>query len=125
MRSNEATLSNHGGFFVSEKAMDDRKTSAQRGYGSRWQKARATFLRNHPLCADHEQRGHIVIATVVDHIVPHRGDQTLFWDTNNWQSLCKQCHDSHKQRLENGGKATGCNLAGLPLDRSHHWFAKS
>ena len=30
---------------------------------------------------------------VVDHIIPHRGDQKLFWDQNNWQSLCKSCHD--------------------------------
>ena len=34
-----------------------------------------------------------VRATVVDHIIPHRGDQKLFWDQNNWQALCKSCHD--------------------------------
>lgn len=33
-------------------------------------------------------------ATVVDHIVPHRGDDRLFWDEENWQALCKNCHDS-------------------------------
>ena len=32
-------------------------------------------------------------ATVVDHITPHQGNQNLFWDTNNWQALCKPCHD--------------------------------
>ena len=32
-------------------------------------------------------------ATVVDHIVPHRGDHALFWDEQNWQPLCKSCHD--------------------------------
>ena len=37
--------------------------------------------------------GKYVRATVVDHIVPHRGDQKLFWDQNNWQPLCKSCHD--------------------------------
>jgi len=106
------------------KAMDNRQTSAQRGYGSRWQKARATWLRRHPLCADHQERGHIVPATVVDHIVPHRGDSKLFWDQSNWQSLCKTCHDSHKQRQEKSGTVPGCNLAGLPLDPGHHWFVK-
>jgi len=39
-------------------------------------------------------------ASVVDHIVAHRGDQELFWDQSNWQSLCKPCHDSEKQKLE-------------------------
>ena len=29
----------------------------------------------------------------VDHIVPHRGDHRLFWDEQNWQPLCKACHD--------------------------------
>ena len=32
-------------------------------------------------------------ATVVDHVVPHRGDIKLFWDRDNWQSLCKEHHD--------------------------------
>jgi 5-methylcytosine-specific restriction protein A len=30
---------------------------------------------------------------VVDHIVPHRGREQLFWDESNWQALCKPCHD--------------------------------
>ena len=33
-------------------------------------------------------------ATVVDHVVPHTGDSGLFWDVDNWQSLCKSCHDT-------------------------------
>jgi 5-methylcytosine-specific restriction protein A len=38
-------------------------------------------------------------ATVVDHIIPHRGDEKLFWDRDNWQALCKSCHD-HKTWTE-------------------------
>ena len=37
--------------------------------------------------------GKYVKATVVDHIIPHRGDQKLFWDRGNWQALCKRHHD--------------------------------
>ena len=44
----------------------------------------------------------IVRATVVDHIIPHKGDQKLFWDTRNWQPLCKPCHDK-KTATEDGG----------------------
>jgi len=40
-----------------------------------------------------ERKGHVIPATVVDHIIPHRGDETLFWDESNWQALCKKCHD--------------------------------
>lgn len=32
-------------------------------------------------------------STVVDHIIPHRGNMDLFWYEENWQPLCKRCHD--------------------------------
>ena len=41
-------------------------------------------------------------ATVVDHIVPHKGDKKLFWDSGNWQPLCGPCH-SRKTAKEDGG----------------------
>jgi 5-methylcytosine-specific restriction enzyme A len=42
--------------------------------------------------------GRLAAATVVDHIVPHRGDPVLFWDEGNWQSQCKPCHDAKTAR---------------------------
>ncbi len=71
----------------------DRASSSQRGYGSKWQKARARFLKINPFCVRCYEKGKIVEATVVDHLIPHRGDQALFWDESNWQPLCKKCHD--------------------------------
>lgn len=65
-----------------------RGTAAERGYDARWRKAREQHLRAHPLCAECKRHGRITPARVVDHIVPHRGDQVLFWDESNWQSLC-------------------------------------
>ena len=79
-----------------------RKNSNERGYDYRWRKSRELFLQLHPLCKFHEDKGKIVPANVVDHIVPHRGDMKLFWDVKNWQPLCKQCHDSAKQKMELG-----------------------
>lgn len=90
-------------------------------YDRRWRKARAQFLRERPLCVEHERRGELVQAEVVDHITPHRGDRRLFWDRANWQPLCKQCHDSHKQRAEKSGRVIGCDESGLPVDPLHHW----
>ena len=98
-----------------------RETAAKRGYGSRWRKARATYLGEHPTCAECAKAGQVTAATVVDHRVPHRGDLTLFWDSSNWQSLCKPCHNSHKQRLEKSGRIVGCDESGLPIDPNHHW----
>nr|WP_281411231.1 HNH endonuclease [Rhizobium sp. BK316] len=38
---------------------------------------------------------------VCDHVEPHRGDETLFWDPENLQTLCADpCHNRHKQMLE-------------------------
>lgn len=84
-----------------------RGSSSERGYNSRWQKARATFLRRRPLCTMCENEGRITPATIVDHIIPHRGDQNLFWDTANWQPLCKPHHDKVKQAEEKSGQGRG------------------
>ncbi len=74
----------------------DYKTNRPHGYlynTGRWRTARSRFLKANPLCVRCKDNGTITPATVVDHIKPHRGDKTLFWDENNWQSLCKSCHD--------------------------------
>ncbi len=64
-----------------------------RGYDARWRAARDRYLRKHPLCAECRRNGKLTPATVVDHIIPHRGDKELFWSEANWQPLCKGCHD--------------------------------
>lgn len=46
-----------------------------------------------PFCVKCYEEGHITMATVVDHIKPHRGDQKLFWDRSNWQPLCEHHHN--------------------------------
>lgn len=84
----------------------ERGTSAQRGYGARWQKVRAGYLASHPLCVQHKAQGMLKVAQVVDHIIPHKGDMVLFWDPNNWQALCKECHD-RKTATEDGGWGRG------------------
>lgn len=69
-----------------------RGSAATRGYDKRWQEARKRFLKAHPLCEACLKEKKLSPATVVDHIVPHRGDPNLFWDSGNWQALCKDCH---------------------------------
>lgn len=103
---------------------DDRKSSSERGYGSRWRKARESFLRKNPFCSAHKKNSQLIEATVVDHIKPHRGNNDLFWDKNNWQALCATCHSSWKQRLEKSGVDSGCDEGGMPVDLNHHWNKK-
>ncbi len=73
---------------------DERRgTAHERGYIAEWRRASREFLKEHPLCAECLREGRIQAAEVVDHIEPHRGNMNLFWDVENWQSLCKTCHN--------------------------------
>lgn len=122
------------------RAYDQRRGSASdRGYGAAWQKARASFLADpaNAFCVKCRQRGLLNpgtmrmdgsietnpgrIGLVVDHIIPHRGDQTLFWDRSNWQPLCHDHHDIVKQREEQGGAEKGAvDVNGRPVG-DHPW----
>ena len=75
-----------------------RPSAARRGYGPRWRRARRRYLARHPLCVACAAAERLEPATVVDHVVPHRGDQELFWDEANWAALCKPCHDAKTAR---------------------------
>jgi 5-methylcytosine-specific restriction endonuclease McrA len=78
-----------------------------------------TFLTRYPHCLFCARAGRRTLATVVDHIRPHRGDQRLFWAGNNLQALCKPCHDSTKKHVEAHGYSPDIGLDGLPLDPQH------
>ena len=87
---------------------------SNRLYGHRWRKERKNFLLSHPLCVYCLEMGCVKQANVVDHIIPHKNNNDLFWDINNWQALCKLCHDSVKQKEEITGKRIGFKLDGTP-----------
>lgn len=46
-------------------------------------------------------RGERTRATEVDHTIPHKGNAKVFWNKDDWQSLCKYDHDVIKQAMEN------------------------
>lgn len=84
-----------------------KTTSSQRGYNYEWQKARLVHLNDNPLCVYCQREDRVTAANTVDHVIPHRGDMTLFWDRDNWMSLCSTCHSSKKQREEAQGARGG------------------
>lgn len=61
---------------------------------------RIARLRAEPTCRHCREKGIVRAAAEVDHIVPHRGDMTLFLDYDNTQSLCKPCHSVKTRRGE-------------------------
>lgn len=90
-----------------------RPSSNERGYGYRWQKYSAARLRRHPLCeglklvpdgpvAINTHPGILRAAKVTDHILPHKGDQVLFWSEWNHQSGCDDCHNFKTAKHEGG-----------------------
>jgi 5-methylcytosine-specific restriction protein A len=83
-----------------------------------WQSRRRQQLQRHPLCVMCLALGRVEVATVVDHVVPHRGDRKLFY-FGDLQSLCKRHHDSTKQQIELSGFARDIGVDGLPLDPNH------
>lgn len=80
----------------------------RRWYASaRWRQLRMrVFLRDRftcqwPGCGRLEGNTSLLVG---DHKIEHRGDPALFWDEGNLQTLCKPCHDKHKQRQERRGR---------------------
>jgi len=68
---------------------------------ARWRKCRLYFLAANPCCVKCLERGVYEQATIVDHVVPHRGNEALFWRESNWAGLCKSHHGtkSAKERI--------------------------
>ena len=73
---------------------DTRPSPAARGYGLRWRYASRLYRKQNPLCAGCLEKGRVRHARVTDHIIPHKGDMSLFWDRTNWQGLCIPCHNA-------------------------------
>lgn len=66
------------------------------------------FLATHPIYTA-QNVGCGQGTEVTDHIIPHRGDQQLFWSTWNWQTLCKKCHDEKTAKHDGGFRGAKSN----------------
>lgn len=84
----------------------DKDLAWRKWYGSqRWKDMRhAVWLRDAYTC---RKTGVICVgkypagnSPVADHIKPHHGDEALFWDMDNIQTVSKEYHDGEKQRGE-------------------------
>lgn len=115
------TLRGHGQPKERERrqANDHRRGSARkRGYSSRWDKASALHRRDHPLCGYCLLGDRVTVATLTDHLYPHRQFDGVFWRKEWWVSSCDGCHNSFKQSIEAKGKHAIDDLArrlGLPV----------
>lgn len=86
--------------------------------GRKLQEIRTRFFHKNPLCqcsdlnCPHvkENREHIEVATILDHIKPlHQGGTN---EESNYQALCGFCHE-YKTVTERGDKIKACIVQGL------------
>lgn len=87
----------------------------KRGYGSAWDRIRATVLSDEPLCRPCRQVGRITAATEVDHVVPKAkggGDEA-----GNLQPICKACHADKTIRDRGQVPRPEIGLDGWPVVR--------
>jgi len=83
-----------------------------------WAKRRRAWLAENPFCATCLAEGQVILAVIVDHVEPHKGDWQKFC-FGRVQSLCKRCHDATKRVVELRGYDPAIGPDGMPLDRRH------
>jgi 5-methylcytosine-specific restriction protein A len=105
-----------------------RASALERGYTREWYRLASEFKSFNPYCVGCAAIGVMRVAEVVDHILPHRGDEVLMWNDANWQSACAWHHNAIKPLLERmwlAGKLRDVDLkldsqAAIKLTRQRH-----
>lgn len=111
------TLAPRIGYASGDEKARDRQRDQLQAYRKWYRTAKWAETRMRVLVRDKftcQQTGVLLVgkhpaanSPVVDHIIPHRGDERLFWDEDNLQSVSKAYHDSTKQAQERAAEATG------------------
>lgn len=82
-------------------------------FTARWQALRQAQLAREPYCRRCRSLGVIVVATVVNHVERHQGDEQKFFN-GPLESLCKACHDREVQREERAAETAKSRRANTP-----------
>jgi 5-methylcytosine-specific restriction protein A len=92
----------HHGYCATHASSDSNRRNPEPGNlnpgNARFRRLRHFFLVKHPMCNACKREP----ATILDHVIPHRGISPLFWSQNNWQGLCVHCHGVKTAREVHG-----------------------
>jgi 5-methylcytosine-specific restriction protein A len=108
----QATIKRHHRSPAAEQYRRLYKTAA-------WRALRLAQLRSQPLCERCLADNVVEPATVVHHREAHKGDEKLFWDPKNLESVCDPCHSGPIQSEERRGFSTAIGPDGWPVDARH------
>lgn len=60
---------------------------------AKWLRLRDRFRETHPFCVNDGKEPRCTCLTdIVDHVVPHEGNEELMFDEANLQPMCWSCH---------------------------------
>jgi len=104
------TLAPRVGYAPGDEKGRTRYRDATQPWRAWYKTARWQRLREHILIRDQftcQKTGVLLVgkhpapnSPVIDHKIPHRGDERLFWDESNLHAVSKAYHDSVKQSEE-------------------------
>lgn len=87
-----------------------------------WQRLRERVLVRDRYTCQRPACGRLITQrkhAIVHHIKAHKGDRNLFFDEQNCQTVCKQCHDGDVQSAERRGYSAAIGADGWPIDERH------
>jgi 5-methylcytosine-specific restriction protein A len=88
---------------------NEGKSARERGYDTAWEKLRANYIAEEPLCELCLKKNPVQVSSAeqVDHIIPFKGIHDplrLNWD--NLQSVCVPCHRAKEARYRKNRNAS-------------------
>lgn len=86
----------------------------------RWREKALAQFAAHSLCSRCSTDHRPVAASVANHVIPHKGNETLFWE-GELESVCAPCHDGAIRSEEARGHRIGMTIDGRPKDPKHPW----
>ncbi len=101
-------IKTHNPFPSTFESSPDRKADKKFYKSPLWRKNRTLFLQEHPLCVQCDKEDRLVVAVIVDHIIPRKVYDGDPFDWANLQSLCRSHHSKktvEEQRRSPSGDA--------------------
>lgn len=81
-----------------------------------WVQTSKSYREDFPLCENCYQKGRLIDAAVVDHMIPRPIGDHL--DRRNLMSLCHVCHNQKSGKESHAGGPLIAHAGGVPVDRT-------